>query len=53
MRFGHENGMDEAAIKIILKDTLKALEYFHANGHVHRDIKAGNIVISETGKCTA
>lgn len=49
MRFGHENGMDEAAIKIILKDTLKALEYFHANGHVHRDIKAGNIVISETG----
>lgn len=49
MRFGHIHGLDEAAIKIIIKDTLKALDYFHANGHIHRDIKAGNIVISETG----
>jgi serine/threonine-protein kinase OSR1/STK39 len=49
MRFGHPNGLDEAAIKIVLKDTLKALEYFHANGRIHRDIKAGNIVISESG----
>jgi len=49
MRLGHPNGLDEAAIKIILKDTVKALEYFHANGRIHRDIKAGNIIISETG----
>jgi len=49
MRFGHPQGLDEAAIKIILKDTLKALEYFHANKRVHRDIKAGNIIVSETG----
>jgi len=49
MRFGHPKGLDENAIKIILKDTLKALDYFHANGRIHRDIKAGNIIISQTG----
>lgn len=49
MKFGHPHGLEENAIKIIIKDTLKAIEYFHANGRIHRDIKAGNIIISETG----
>jgi len=49
MQEAHPEGLDEASIKIIVKDTLKALQYFHANGRIHRDIKAGNIVISETG----
>lgn len=50
MRIGHPQGLDEQSIKIIIKDVLKALDYFHDNGRIHRDIKAGNIVISETGR---
>ncbi|XP_065897039.1 uncharacterized protein [Dysidea avara] len=38
-------------IKFILGKTLKALTYLHANGYVHRDIKASNIMIKMQCRC--
>lgn len=41
--------MPEPLIKLILRDTLKALSYLHAMPVIHRDIKGGNILLSAAG----
>nr|XP_029121886.1 serine/threonine-protein kinase BLUS1 isoform X2 [Elaeis guineensis] len=50
MKSNYPNGFEEVAIATVLREALKGLEYLHRQGHIHRDVKAGNILVDARGE---
>ena len=45
----HKKPLREDEISAICHDALNGLEYLHSKSRIHRDVKAGNILLTENG----
>ncbi|KNC50884.1 STE/STE20/FRAY protein kinase [Thecamonas trahens ATCC 50062] len=51
LRTAHPQGIfNEEIISYIIYKCLQAIEYFHRNGQIHRDLKAANILLDADGR---
>ncbi|GAX82215.1 hypothetical protein CEUSTIGMA_g9643.t1 [Chlamydomonas eustigma] len=50
IKYAYPEGLDEIVIATIMREVLKAIDYVHRQGGIHRDIKAGNILVDKDGK---
>ncbi|OVA17005.1 Protein kinase domain [Macleaya cordata] len=49
MKSAYPEGFEEPVIAALLLEVLKALVYLHCHGHIHRDVKSGNILVDTNG----
>eukprot|EP00878_Enallax_costatus_P026705 GHUV01028685.1.p1 GENE.GHUV01028685.1~~GHUV01028685.1.p1 ORF type:complete len:224 (+),score=49.17 GHUV01028685.1:477-1148(+) len=49
LRYKHPDGLPEVVIATIMKEVLRALAYVHSHGAIHRDVKAGNVLVDGEG----
>lgn len=42
-------GMNEEWLAYVMQQTMRGLDYLHQKGHIHRDIKGGNILLDSSG----
>ncbi|WIA42603.1 hypothetical protein OEZ86_008578 [Tetradesmus obliquus] len=49
LRYKYPEGLSEVVIATIMRKVLEALAYVHKQGDIHRDVKAGNVLVDGEG----